>query len=249
MTNCPAGQRHAAGGRRRRRDFHRAAEAAAAGLQVELAPGAGGQERLELLLGADVADHLTRRPAARGGRGRAAEAIETGTPVIPARSRVASWLHARAGLTTPRRFAGLARAAAVLPAWTATVPRWAAAGPATPTDPATTADRASQDSGRFSPAIRVLATVKIWSAIVVPLPAFGSGGHSTASGSPAGRSGGCPQTGRFWSVRGRMLRRMNRRPAVAPREDLLRGHGAGLAGYGPVSAQPETALSHSFCSM
>ncbi len=55
----------------------------------------------------------------------AADVIETGTPVIPARSRVASWPQLSAGWTTPRRFAGLARAAA---AWAAVL-CWAAAAP------------------------------------------------------------------------------------------------------------------------
>jgi hypothetical protein len=46
---------------------------------------------------------------------------------------------------------------------------------------------------------------------------------------------------------------INRQPVLAPLKGLIRvecgSDGTSLAGYGPVSAQPETALSHSFCSM
>ena len=57
----------------------------------------------------------------------------------------------------------------------------------------------------------------------------------------------------FEGVHRRMLRGMNSRPVLAPLGDLIRGWMWGgrtsRAGYGPVSVQPETALSHSSCTM
>src|ERR1700730_11626744 len=102
----------------------------------------------------------------------AAEAIETAEPVMPARSRVASWLHAMTGMTAPRRFAGLARAvaraalarlAAALPC-AAAAPLCAAVGgarPAQPTDASTTAVRAIHERMRCSPAICGRAALKV----------------------------------------------------------------------------------------
>src|SRR5260370_18725312 len=95
----------------------------------------------------------------------AAEAIETAEPVMPARSRVASWLHAMTGMTAPRRFAGLARAVApaALARLTAAPPCAAVADadPAKPTDASPTAVRAIHARIRCSPAICGRAALKV----------------------------------------------------------------------------------------
>src|SRR5215469_15186806 len=88
--------------------------------------------------------------------------IDTGTPVFPARSSVASAPHDMAGVTVPSRLAGLAsvvaaRATVVTPPSRSTTD----GEPAKAADPSTTAARASKESGRFSPAARVFATLHI----------------------------------------------------------------------------------------
>src|SRR5260370_10775147 len=84
---------------------------------------------------------------------------------MPARSRVASWLHAMTGMTAPRRFAGLARAVgpAALARLTAAPPCAAVADadPAKPTDASTTAVRAIHERMRCSPAICGRAALKV----------------------------------------------------------------------------------------